>query len=212
MSSEIIQKNYELYLKAINKMTSYPHKEKILDFVEDNKERIMCCPASTKTEFTRCYPGGLLEHSLMVYANMFGIKKNIKDLMSNIKLDSIITVGLLHDIGKIGNSSHDYYMDAEPWMVKKGQFYQVNPKLGYMSPAQWSLYHLQANEILLEEEELFAILSIKQMKMFGEASASDNVPNGHEPILSVVLQQAVKLACLQGKGLEKPQLIGSLFE
>lgn len=55
-------------------------------------------PASTK--YHNAYVGGLLEHSLNVYYNLYSLVE-LKGLFSYIDLDSILICGLLHDISKM---------------------------------------------------------------------------------------------------------------
>lgn len=187
---DTIIKNWESFKSYILKTED----KNLLSLINHLEERLMVCPASTKLEFACAYPGGLVEHSLRVLNNMFALVKAYQ-LESSITPSSIIKVALLHDLGKVGSENFDYYFDQDSdWhRTKLGQMYEVNQKLAYMPVSQRSLFWLATSNVSLTEDEWNAIASIRPLR-----SGDESVPN-NEPIIAVLLQQAVKMACISGK-------------
>mgnify|MGYP003341027109 CR=1 FL=1 len=59
---QVVIKNFELFKTQTAKLGTKAGT--LLQFLDDNAERVMLAPASTRKDFTCCYPGGLVEHSL----------------------------------------------------------------------------------------------------------------------------------------------------
>jgi HD domain len=172
----------------------YSLVSKLLD-AEGSK--MMTCPSSTKTDFQGAYPGGLIQHSLKVTRLMASLNKTYN---AEIKTESIIMTGLFHDLGKIGNDKFDYYVEKESdWHNKLGIMYDINPKLAGSPPSLRSLWLLSKYGISLTEEEFLAVASVKDR--IDLSAGSDSMPSNTEPsMLSVMLGQAIKVACLSGRG------------
>lgn len=156
--------------------------------------RLALAPSSTRTDYQGAYMGGLVEHALNVVRLMAELNTTYK---SGLTPDSIVTVGLFHDIGKVGNLEMDYYIQKNSdWHNKLGIMYEINPEISQTPVSQRSLFILQHFGVELTEEEHTAIASIKSTSRQGE----DSLPVTNEPMLSVVLSQAVKVACMRGRG------------
>lgn len=163
-------------------------------FLAAEKSRIMTCPASTRTDYHGAFPGGLVDHSLRVVKLMSELNKAYG---VELPSKSLIVTGLFHDIGKIGNEKFDYYVEKESdWHNKQGIMYEINQKVAGTSPSMRSLWWLSKFGVQLSEDEFLAIASIKDRV----DNTNDSVPNNGESMLTVVLQQAVKVACLRGRG------------
>ena len=188
-----IEANWAAF-EALVKNLSPKSDSPLLSLVNERKNVIAACPASSRTEYQGCYPGGLVEHSLRVVRLMGALNKVYG---TELSLDSIIITGLFHDIGKIGNEKQDYYTEKDSdWHRKQGMLYDVNPSLAFMPVAMRSLAILSEYGVRLKEQEVAAISSIKDRARMGD----DSLPSTGEPMLSVILQQSVKVACIQGKG------------
>lgn len=136
---------------------------------EDRKENIkfvltQCspaywtAPASSKEEYHYSHPGGLVKHSLNVFANLVTLNDAFN---MNFNPESMLVVSLFHDLGKALNTDlKDYYEPQdEQWRKDKlGQNYK--PKYGqvYLPNHQRSLFLLQKFEFPLNPEEFQAIL------------------------------------------------------
>lgn len=166
----------------------------IADLMESEEERIITCPASTRIDYHGAYPGGLVEHSLRVVKIMSDLNKTYG---AELPSDSIVVCGLFHDFGKIGNEKHDYYVEkASDWHNRQGIMYETNQSLSSTAPALRSLWWLGRKGVALTEQEFLAIASIKDRS----SRDDESVPVNGESMLSVILQQAVKVACLRGRG------------
>lgn len=157
------------------------------------EEVLIEAPASSRTEYQGCYPGGLVEHSLNVVKLMSELNKAYG---TNLSASSIVLTGLFHDIGKVGNGHEPYYTEKDSdWHRKQGILYDVNPQLSVVPVSTRSLFLLQKHSVKICEEEYLAIASIKD-----RPRSEENLPNPGESMLAVVLQQAIRVACLRGRG------------
>jgi hypothetical protein len=191
-----IIKNFELFKTQAAKIGN-PKLGNLLSVIDENAERIMVAPASTRREYTCCHPGGLVEHSLRVLQN--GAKlRQAYSLTEVISIPSLILVSLFHDIGKMGTQTKDYYVHNESdWHREKlGVYYNIQERFQHMPVSQMSLMLLNNAGVQLEMDEWYAISSI------GAKNIQEDLPTQGAPWLSVVLSQAVKAACMQGKNKE----------
>lgn len=74
--------------------TKRPGVERLLEWLE-NETDFYTAPAST--QYHGAYAGGLLLHSMSVYKYL----KNFTKTLENVKEDSLIIAGLLHDLCKV---------------------------------------------------------------------------------------------------------------
>lgn len=140
------------------------------------------CPASTSTDFYSAFPGGLCYHTLKVLSFM----KKLNDTLcqGSLTMQSMLRVGILSEIGRIGDDEHDYYiMTTEKWKLQKGILYDVNEEIQYMRLPHRSLFWVNKFGIKLTKDEQLAILLLDQ-------TADNMLYKYKEPDLAVVLQQA----------------------
>lgn len=90
----ILKKDFINLLREIKRPNS--NIEGLIQKLESSD--FFSAPASTK--YHNSYIGGLVEHSLNVYYNLYSLVE-LKGLLSYIDPDSIIICGLLHDISKM---------------------------------------------------------------------------------------------------------------
>lgn len=193
---QVIVKNFELFKAQAAKLGN--RAGTILEFIDSNAERIMLAPASTKREFTCCHPGGLVEHSLRVLQNSAKLRQAYS-LTDTVPTSSVLLVALFHDIGKIGTENKEYYVDnASDWHRDKlGIYYNVAERFQHVQVNQLSLFQLSKNKVEIDFDEWYAISTV------GNKTQREDQPVQSEPWLAVLLQQAVKAACIQGKNKEK---------
>lgn len=135
----------ERFLELLRK-TNREGIENLIDFLD--KTDFYTAPASTK--FHCAFEGGLLKHSLNVYEALTTLTKG------EWNEDSIIIVGLLHDICKINNYKVDY-------RNKKDETGQWVKEPYYMTDDLMPLGHGEKSIMLISEfikltkEELYAI-------------------------------------------------------
>lgn len=111
-------------------------------------------PASSQYHLAK--DGGLLEHSVNVTNLMIELKKSLN---VEVDLESIVIVGLFHDLGKANYYGKPNYIEN---ILKSGKRsdakpYETNKELLNI-PHEVSSIHLLSGFINLTEEETFAIL------------------------------------------------------
>lgn len=194
---QIVIKNFELFKAQTAKLGSKAGT--LCQFLDDNAERVMLAPASTRKDFTCCYPGGLVEHSLRVLQNAAKLRQ-VYAQTESVETNSLILTSLYHDIGKVGTDTKEYYVDnTSDWHRDKlGIMYNVAERFQHVPVAQLSLYRLSQNRVEIDIDEWYSI------SVIGNKNIKDDVPNtAGEPWLSIILSQAVKAACVQGGGRAK---------
>ena len=180
MDVDKIQSNWATYEKLCGKLSD----DNLNNLLEAVGERLVMSPASPKEDQYGCYPGGLIEHSLDVTIMMRTLNKA---LGSKVPTDAVLKVGLLHDVGKIGDLETDYFVEQDSsWHREKlGQLYKYNEDLEKMSTSHRTLYLLQHFGVVLSKDEWLAI-QLAQGSHFEE----NRFYVGHEPSLALLLQQA----------------------
>lgn len=197
---QVIIKNFELFKTQASKISAETNTLK--DFIDSNAERIMLAPASTRTEYTCAHPGGLVEHSLRVLQNAAKLRQ-VYSLTDLLPVSSLLLCSLFHDIGKIGSENKDYYVEnTSDWHRDKlGIMYNVADRFQHIPVSQLSLWHLSKNRVEIDIDEWYAIFNI------GTKTLKEELPTQGEPWVSVILQQAVKAACIQGRNKDRAVLI-----
>ena len=197
----VILKNWETFKAQAMKLTD--KSDKIATFLEVIEEELLVTPASTRKDLVCSYPGGLLEHSLRVLMLMAKLRK-VYEQEAIIPANSLILAALFHDRGKIGIETKSYYVDVtEDWKRNKGQNYDINEKLFHIPVSQLSLRWLANYSFKLDVDEWYAISSVRD-----NVAGKDDVPSfKNEPMLSVILHQAIKVAILQGKNKKETTVI-----
>jgi hypothetical protein len=196
LTPEQIEQNFNKFRALCERLGD--RATKVLKLVDDLGERLAVCPASGRTEYHNCFPGGLVQHSLTVLYNA----KVINDTFGwGVSKESLIVSALFHDIGKCAHISRDgecidYYVpqDSSWHREKLGELYKHNPKIPYMPVAQRSLWILGQYDVPLTFEESVAIL------IHDGWILDENKRYIHkEPILATILQMADYAATKQEK-------------
>ena len=175
-----IKSNWEKYEKLCGRLCD----DNINDLIEFLGERILMCPASMRDSEYNSAPGGLIEHALTVAFTM----RSINDALDlNIPINSILKVGLLHEIGKVGDENHDCFVEQDSdWHREKlGQNYKYNEEIPKMSISHRTLYLLQQFGVKLTRGEWVAI------QIAGGSHFEENrFYVGSESTLALLLQQS----------------------
>ena len=170
---------------------------KMLDSLGD---RLALCPGSARVDYHNAFPGGLIEHSLRVLD--FALKwvaTNRSTLPVRPRRASLTIACLFHDLGKVGDDKHDYYVQLSrenEWKrEKRGQHFDYNDALTYMTVPQRGLWLLQHFGVQLTQDEYLAIL------LNDGQYCPENKPYAmKEPDLAVIVHQADLLATRLEKG------------
>ena len=193
--AEILEKihaNMELFISLVKRVKNDEVRRSLEDLCSEVGDRIATCPASTSTKYIGAFPGGLVWHSLEVLKVMKELNKIYE---AGLSTDSLILTALFHDIGKIGNKEEDYYLPQESdWHVKNlGMNFTINDSLSSTPVPTRSLWWL-TSIVPLTEEEIGAISSLQNMSNM----YSSELYNA--PMLTIILQQAVRGVCAKNKG------------
>ena len=184
IDASTLEKNWKKFEKYCHKLSD----NNVNSLLEAIGQRLVMCPASTKKDQYGCYPGGLIEHAIQVTSLM----KSLSDVYGiDISMASVIRVGLLHEIGKVGDLDADYFIDQDSeWHREKlGQFYKYNEQIQKMSVSHRTLCLLQHFGVKLTREEWLAI----QLSS-GSHFEENRFYVGSEPSLALILQQAKQAA------------------
>jgi hypothetical protein len=156
-------------------------------------EHYLTAPASSRTEFHSCFPGGLLSHSLNVVKNL---RKLVGATCPGEFSDATIAfVGLFHDLGKAGDGKEPYYIpNPSDWHRERGMLYEINKDCRSMPNSERGLFILQEHGIKLSFDEYLSI------RLNDGQYAKENFPyKMQEPKLALLVHWADMLSCQDEK-------------
>lgn len=187
--------NIETFKRLVSeKVVDVARKTALLSLIDSLEETLILAPSSTRTDFQGAFPGGLVDHSLKVLKTMSSLNRAYE---ANLGTESLVITGLFHDIGKCGSEGRPYYLPkSSEWHNKQGIMYEVNPDVINMSVSLRSLFILQNAGVRLTSDEHYAISTVKDRVR----ATDENLIVANEPILAVVLQQAIRVVSLKGSG------------
>lgn len=153
--------NWNVFLGYIKDYIAEPRKQQLLDFYTKYEERFILLPASHKSQFHNCFPGGYVEHVNRVVAAAL----NINQLWSgfgakpNHTVEEVVFSALNHDLGKFGEFEHEAVIpNPSEWHVKnRGELYAFNTQLDYMTVPDRGLWLLTQLGISVSKNEYLTI-------------------------------------------------------
>jgi putative nucleotidyltransferase with HDIG domain len=152
---EQIQENYEQFVE-LTKRAGDDRQEQIGKLLAHFEERLALCPASHYTEYHNCFPGGLIDHSLRVLKLCNRLAKAAE---TQLNKESMIFCCLFHDLGKLGDPEHEYYLpQMNDYNRNKGYLYEYSKDIIFMEHAHRSIFNLQYFNIPMTTDEFVAIL------------------------------------------------------
>lgn len=150
--NDTLKKRYENIKQMIINDIESERKDsfiKLIDYLENDTEWLTS-PASTKYHCS--YESGLIEHSVNTAETILRLKKILAQEISN---SSVLLVGLLHDVGKVGQ-----YITKPPTVKQQQYGYPgsivYNDDIVWMEHASRSL-HIISKFMTLTDEEWSAI-------------------------------------------------------
>jgi len=170
------------YTKLVDKID---RGDGLTRMMEDLGERLLMCPAEPRNDSPGCEPGGLIQQAITVAK---GMKKLNDGFGMGASTESILLVGLLHELGKVGNLKESYFVpEEESWRREKlGAFYKPNEGMSRMTIPERSLYLLQHYGVHLTEEEFMAIRGPSRPPDWVESRLAPTA----EPTLTILLRSA----------------------
>ena len=161
LTAEQIQDNWKKLIDTIDGFISDDRKENLLKMYDDFKERMMFAPASAKAAFHNAMPGGYVEHILHIVQFSLQLKRVWEDngAMINFTDEELVFAAMHHDLGKVGDLEHDYYVpqDSEWHRKNRGEIYKHNPQLQYMKVPDRGLWLLQHYGVRVTDKEYLGI-------------------------------------------------------
>jgi hypothetical protein len=188
MEFEKVESNWKTYESLVGRLCDH----NLNSLMETVGERLILCPASSREEQYGCYPGGLVQHALRVTDAM---RKINGALGYDLQIASILKVGLLHEIGKVGDNETDYFVDQDSdWHREKlGQHYKYNENIEKMTVSHRTLWLLQHFGVVLTREEWEAV-TVAQ----GSHLEENRFYSGTKSKLTKLLQAAKSLVINEG--------------
>lgn len=181
---------FSTFQALIESIEGARYRTPILEMFEEIGERYYTAPAAHKGEFHNSCPGGLAEHSLRVYKIASGLLQQY--VKTGYTEDDVIVAALMHDLGKIGDRTTDYYVPNDSdWHIEKlGQYYKFNPDLRYMPHTQRSLQLLGEFGVPLSRNMYEGILLHE-----GQYVPANKDYAMHESKFALMMHWADRLAC-----------------
>tara|TARA_B100000287_G_scaffold381900_1_gene386609 strand:+ start:752 stop:1255 length:504 start_codon:yes stop_codon:yes gene_type:complete len=161
LNEQQIQDNWKELRGIINDTFSGDRLEKLNKMYDYFETRMCMAPASGKAHFHNAMVGGYVEHILHVVK----FSQQVRDTWEqngaeiNFTNEELIFAALHHDLGKIGDLEHDYYIPQESdWHRKnQGSIFTHNPELQYMVVTDRAFFLLQHFGIKISEWEYIGI-------------------------------------------------------
>jgi hypothetical protein len=161
-----LKENYEKFLAFIRKaFANQPERmEKLLHMYSEDElgMELLVAPASGKLHFHSAYIGGYMDHVMNVCKNAMGMLKQFKDGGGTIdfEVEELLFAALHHDLGKLGDGTHPYYVPQESeWHRKnQGSIFTQNGELHYMDVTHRALWLLQKYGIQITQKEMLGIM------------------------------------------------------
>lgn len=155
--NEIIE-NFEKFRKLLLRVSD--RRDVLEKFLEKYADRIATAPAHDRNNRLSAAPGGLVRRALNTLAAARDLSKMPAFAEKEINAESIIIVSLLHDIGRIGDATGDYYLpQTSSWHIERGNLYTYNPEIKRMTHPHRGLCLIQSEGIVLTQDEWMAIVS-----------------------------------------------------
>jgi hypothetical protein len=164
LTAEQIQKNYDTLINTIQLYITGDRKDKVIKMHDDMKDRFMMAPASSKEHYHNAMIGGYIDHILRVVDLSLKVREMWEQNGGKVDFtdEELVFSALHHDLGKVGDLEHDYYIPQDnEWRRKNmGEIFTHNPKCEYMSVTDRAFYLLQHYNVPISQKEFIGIRSV----------------------------------------------------
>jgi hypothetical protein len=179
----------ETLIKAQHEQIRAPMQRLFADLGDE----YFTAPASGQERYHGAFPGGLCDHSLRVATNLYSIAGAL--LPDAYEKRTLAFLGIVHDLGKVGDKDQPYYVpNPNEYGRKRGFIYEINRDLPYMAVCDRTIYLLQKYGVPLTQEEYIAIRISD-----GPYEKCNEKYGMQEPDLALLLHFADRWACAQEK-------------
>jgi hypothetical protein len=161
LTPEQIKDNWIKFLNNIDTYISGERGEKLKAFYTKHEERFIMMPASHKSQYHNCFPGGYIDHVNRVVdaaIELDVIWRNF-GMIDTYTTEELIFSCINHDLGKFGTEEQEAYIEqTDQWRRDKlNEIYMFNDRLEYMSVPDRGLHLLYSNGITPTKNEMLAI-------------------------------------------------------
>ena len=162
LSAQEIQNNWLQLMTTIDEYISSPRKEKLIEFYNKYEDRLMMMPASHKKEYHNAFPGGYIDHVNRVINCALlqsGLWEQMGADMSTFTKEELIFSAINHDLGKMGDDTHESYLpQTDKWRKDKlGEDYMHNKAIAFAAVPDRGLFLLQQHDVKYTFNEMIAI-------------------------------------------------------
>jgi hypothetical protein len=165
-SEKQLKENYDKFITFVKKaFASQPERlEKLLHMYSEEElgMELTVAPASGRLHFHSAYIGGYIDHVMNVCKNAIGQMTQFKNNGGTIdfEVEELLFAALHHDLGKLGDGNHPYYVpNPLDWHVKnQGAIFTQNGELHYMDVTHRAIWLLQKYGISFTQKEMLGIM------------------------------------------------------
>jgi len=161
LSPEQIQENWKQLRDLITNTFSGERLENLNEMYDYFEDRMCLAPASGKEHYHNAMAGGYVEHVLHVTKFALELREMWERNGATIDFtdEELVFATLHHDLGKVGDLDHDYYiLNESEWHRKnQGKIFTHNPKLQYMTVTDRALWLLQHFSIPMNQTEYLGL-------------------------------------------------------
>ena len=126
LTPEQIQQNWERLRGIISDTFEDERLEKLNEMYDYFEDRMVIAPASGKEHYHNAMVGGYVEHILHIVDFSLQIKEMWEKNGAIIDFtdEELIFAALHHDLGKVGDLEHDYYIPEDSDWHRKIKLYR----------------------------------------------------------------------------------------
>jgi hypothetical protein len=161
ITPEQIKDNWDKFLSNIELYISEPRKQLLLEFYTKHEERFIMMPASHKSQYHNCFPGGYVDHVNRVVDASLKITGvwGALGAIDTYTTEELVFSAINHDLGKFGDEENAAYIEqTDQWRRDKlNETYMFNDRLEYMTVPDRGLLLLISNGIIPTKNEMIAI-------------------------------------------------------
>ena len=123
LTAEELSNNYDKFVNVIKTEIDGERGERLLQFYDSVSERLVTAPASGNINYHNCFAGGYVDHVLNVVdaaLKLFEVWKASGGTITYTR-EELVFAAINHDLGKIGDLDHDYYIPNPSEWHRKNQ-------------------------------------------------------------------------------------------
>ena len=161
LSIEQIEHNWKKLRDIISNTFDGERLENLNKMYDHFEDRMCMAPASGKEHFHYAHVGGYVEHVLHIidYSQQLKGVWETNGAIINFTDEEIIFAAMHHDLGKVGDLEHDYYVPNESeWHRKnQGAIYTHNKELQHMTVTDRAIFLLGHFKVPMSECEYIGL-------------------------------------------------------